>query len=73
MNWTYVIMPAFIMRYYKTNLELKRLDTDEWVDKSTNPDFWKMVEEDGFSASEKEALAAHEQFKNEANLTAKKD
>lgn len=66
MEWTYIIMPAFIMRYNKTALQLKRVDNDEWVDKSTNAHFWKMIEEDGYSVPENEALEAHAKFKQQA-------
>ncbi len=66
MGWTYIIMPVFIMRYNQTTLQLKRLDTDEWIDKSTDSHFWKMIEEDGYSASEEEALAAHAEFKQQS-------
>ncbi|MBS4169807.1 MULTISPECIES: hypothetical protein [unclassified Neochlamydia] len=67
MDWRYYVTPAFIARTIDGTVEIRRLDTDQWEDKSFNQDIFHLIEQDGYSVSETEALTVHEKYKTLLN------
>lgn len=58
-DWSYVGHPAFIARFQLATLQIRRLDTDEWVDVSFDVDLWRTVEQDGSVISQEDAEKLH--------------
>jgi hypothetical protein len=63
-NWTYIVTPAFVSRFNedRTILEIKKLDTDEWV-QTTEPEAWNFVSVDGQIVPVDIALDTHKHLK----------
>lgn len=63
MEWKYVVLPIQIARFHEGKLEVRSLQTDEWVDHTFSAEYWKMIEEDGFTVDEEKAEEIHQQLK----------
>lgn len=64
MKWKYVLCPAFVARFTDTKLEIQGRKSGEWVDHSSKPEYWLMIEQDGTIVDEHMAREAHKSFKN---------
>lgn len=62
-SWNYAVSPPCILRYDGKSLEVKNLQTDKWEDVSIESDWWQLLQEDSFPASEEQALEIHERKK----------
>lgn len=61
-QWKYVVTPTFIARFMSGQMEILRLDTDQW-EACKDPAIHSMVVQDGTIVPEKEALETHEIYK----------
>ena len=65
-TWKYIILLGRIARIAPGEVEIRRLDNDQWVP-CTDRDLLWSVDQDGTIVSEAEALEAHEIFKKQAS------